>query len=82
MAPSRLVMFADTSRSIAWLPINNTCCGSNAALQGPEPHFVGKVHNDGANIVFWDGHVNWMKQSTIPIGDTSPQVFFDAARTQ
>jgi prepilin-type N-terminal cleavage/methylation domain-containing protein/prepilin-type processing-associated H-X9-DG protein len=79
-SPSNLVMFADTSREIAWIPINNTCCGSNAALQGPEPHFVGKIHNEGANIAFWDGHVKWARQQSILPGDNHSSIFFDAAR--
>ncbi|MBI2301227.1 MAG: DUF1559 domain-containing protein [Armatimonadetes bacterium] len=84
--PAQLLMFADTSQNIAWLPINNTCCGSNAALQPGnanfQPHFIGKIHNEGANMAFWDGHVKWMKQQSIKADDTSPGVFFDAARTQ
>ncbi|MBI2301228.1 MAG: DUF1559 domain-containing protein [Armatimonadetes bacterium] len=82
--PAQLLMFADSSRSISWLPITNTCCGSNAVLQpgGGEPHFVGKIHNEGANMAFWDGHVKWLKQQSVRADDTSPGVFFDANRTQ
>lgn len=83
-APANVLMYAETAFSIAWLPITNTCCGSNPGLQpgGGSPHFIGKVHNEGTNIAFWDGHVKWMKQSNISPGDTTPGVFFDAARVQ
>ena len=80
--PANLVMFADTSRRISWLVIHNGCCGSNPALQagGGEPHFIGTVHNEGANIAFWDGHVKWASQASIQPGDTHPSIFFDANR--
>jgi prepilin-type N-terminal cleavage/methylation domain-containing protein/prepilin-type processing-associated H-X9-DG protein len=80
--PAQLVMFADTSRSIAWIvPRSPGCCdGEAAALQSTEPHMIGKIHNEGANIAYWDGHVKWLKQSALRYDDTTPGVFFYADR--
>jgi prepilin-type processing-associated H-X9-DG protein len=76
--PSESVMFADArDANIAWLPTNNTCCGSEAGLQGTYPHFVGTTHNDGANIAFWDGHVKWAKASSLPIAASGNGYYFD-----
>jgi len=78
--PSQTVMFADSGRylasrgDIAWITHNwqdvNTdrnCC-SSMSDPNTNPHLIGQVHNEGANISFWDGHVKWMKTSAIPRG--------------
>jgi prepilin-type N-terminal cleavage/methylation domain-containing protein/prepilin-type processing-associated H-X9-DG protein len=66
------------SGNIAWITHNwadvNTdqnCCSSGAASEGIvnfHPHHIAKIHNDGANIAFWDGHVKWMSSASIPRG--------------
>jgi prepilin-type N-terminal cleavage/methylation domain-containing protein/prepilin-type processing-associated H-X9-DG protein len=78
--PAQTVMFADGGRyrttfgDIAWIPHNyqdaNTdrdCCSSMTDLN-TNAHFIGRTHNDGANIAFWDGHVKWMSADSIPRG--------------
>ena len=76
--PAQTVMFADGGRDnngdIAWITHNyqdaNTdrdCCSSMSNPRG-RPHWIGNVHNGGANIAFWDGHVKWMSANSIPLG--------------
>jgi len=80
--PAMTVMFADgggrgtANGDIAWITHNyqdaNTdrdCC-TNISNPGPgeHRHWIGDVHNEGANIAFWDGHVKWMSKRNIPIG--------------
>ncbi|HJN14136.1 MAG TPA: prepilin-type N-terminal cleavage/methylation domain-containing protein [Armatimonadota bacterium] len=78
--PSQTVMFADGGRNlttvgdIAWIPHNYSnsgadrdCCASMSNLN-QAPHFMGRAHNDGTNIAFWDGHVKWMSVAAIPRG--------------
>jgi len=78
--PAQTVMFADAGRylaskgDIAWITHNyadaNTdsdCC-STMSDPNTNRHLIGQIHNEGANIAFWDGHVKWMKCSAIPLG--------------
>ena len=79
-------MYADSSQEVAWLATHSGCCGASHPFKpflqpgGGQPHFVGSVHNDGANIAFWDGHVKWAKQASINAEDNTPGIFFDANR--
>jgi len=78
--PSQLVMYGDSSRkglgnppssigTSPWLTrgsIASGCCtGRTAAEEANNPHRVGDVHNDGANLVFWDGHAKWTKATSL-----------------
>jgi prepilin-type N-terminal cleavage/methylation domain-containing protein/prepilin-type processing-associated H-X9-DG protein len=80
--PAMTVMFADGGNrgtrcgDIAWIPHNyanenadSDCC-SNISNPGPNnhKHWIGKAHNEGSNIAFWDGHVKWLSVSNIPAG--------------
>ena len=69
--PAQTCMYSESAWSIAWLPIHRGCCGSNANLQRPDlyPHFIGRPHTGGANMVFWDGHVKWIKPEGLPLDD-------------
>jgi prepilin-type N-terminal cleavage/methylation domain-containing protein/prepilin-type processing-associated H-X9-DG protein len=82
MHPAQTVMFADGGNrgtahgDIAWIPHNyqdaNTdadCC-ANISNPGPHGHrhWISDIHNGGANIAFWDGHVKWMNLQQIPPG--------------
>jgi prepilin-type processing-associated H-X9-DG protein len=69
--PAQTCMFSESAWSIAWLPINRGCCGGNANLQRADlyPHFIGRWHSGGANMVFWDGHVKWIKTDGLPLDD-------------
>ena len=64
--------------NVAWITHNwqdaNTdknCCsagpGSNGAASF-HAHNMSDIHNGGANIGFWDGHVKWMSSQSIPVG--------------
>ncbi len=76
-SPTECVMFADGRGNIAWIPRHNGCCRSNSQLQGLYPHFVGKPHTNGANILFWDGHLSWFRTQTIPITRYRAPLRFD-----
>ena len=64
--------------NIAWLTHNwanvnadNNCCNSGPGSEGIalfHPHHISDIHNNGANISFWDGHVKWMNAQSIPSG--------------
>ncbi|MBC7287955.1 MAG: DUF1559 domain-containing protein [Armatimonadetes bacterium] len=80
--PALTVMFADAGGrgtnhgDIAWITTNwqdaNTdrdCC-TNMSNPGPHGHrhWISCIHNGGANIAFWDGHVKWLSINSIPVG--------------
>jgi prepilin-type processing-associated H-X9-DG protein/prepilin-type N-terminal cleavage/methylation domain-containing protein len=79
---NKCAMFADGRGDIAWITTSNTCCGTppNAQLQSNEPgffpHFVSDRHSGAANIAFWDGHVQLVKRSAIPVGPRNDTVYF------
>ena len=78
--PAQSVVFADGRGNIAWMPPRNNCCGSQSAdLNDPNryPHFIGKRHNEGANLAFWDGHAKWYKTSGLPLGGSGNGLIFD-----
>ena len=83
--PEVSVTHADARGNIAWIPRHQGCCGSNGAIQnntkGYFPHFVSDYHMGGANVAFYDGHVDYRKRSSIPIGRKSPEIWFDNYHT-
>jgi len=68
----------DNNGDLAWIPhmyanenADNDCCGAfSSRIQWAtlRPHFIGNVHNEGANIALWDGHAKWFKTQGIPQG--------------
>jgi prepilin-type N-terminal cleavage/methylation domain-containing protein/prepilin-type processing-associated H-X9-DG protein len=64
--------------NIAWISHNWTdvntdqnCCSSGPGSEGAanfHAHHISDIHNGGANIAFWDGHVKWMSSPSIPAG--------------
>jgi len=77
--PAQTCMFADSAWSIAWLPIHRGCCGSHPNLQRGDlnPHFIGRWHNGGANMAFWDGHVKWIKPDNLPLDSEGNGFYFE-----
>lgn len=78
--PAQSVWLADGRGNIAWMPPNNGCCASQAGdLNDPNryPHFVGKLHNEGANLGLMDGHSKWYKTSGLPLGDSGNGLYFN-----
>ena len=91
LLPSQQVMYGDSRRvgnggasvgTSPWLTrgsIASGCCASRgAANEAANPHRVGDIHNDGANLAFWDGHVKWTKAVALrPDTQTSYGIQFE-----
>jgi len=58
-----------TRGGLAAGPANWCCTGRTAAENTENPHRVGDLHNDGANLAFWDGHVKWLKAKALYPGN-------------
>lgn len=67
--PSQTVVFACGRGNISWLTTYLGCCTNNTDANNSAnyPHFLGKWHNDGTNVAFWDGHVKWVKTSSVTV---------------
>lgn len=67
--PSETVLLCDGRRS--WVHFSAWCWGNGQGGIACDPS-IANVHMDGANVLFCDGHVKWMKVPTASIGDVAP----------
>ena len=78
--PAQSVCFGDGyDGTLAWITTSNLCCNPttpNPAQNGTNPHMVGTLHNDGANLGFWDGHVKWYRTVGLPHGGSGNDLYF------
>jgi prepilin-type N-terminal cleavage/methylation domain-containing protein/prepilin-type processing-associated H-X9-DG protein len=78
--PAQSVCFGDSlNAQLSWITTTQFCCSPatpSPLLTTTNPHLVGNLHNEGANLAFWDGHVKWYRTIALPVPGSGNDLYF------